>query len=472
MKNFRPLIGFLILLSASGCASLHQAAQPPLPGPLPSRFLEDGTTEDLSEPGRFWERFNDPRLNELESNALDGNLTIKQAMARYDQFTALEKISRSSSLPFLNLTGSTGRDKPLSMSGNSEGSTFKLAAVAGYEIDLWNRLGSARNSAAHSRQASVADIKTAFISVAAQVADLYYLAVEQRAQLALTDRIIASQAETLSRMEERYTAGLVPPLDVYQARQNILAARARKPVLRANLAKVGHAWATLLGHFAGADLAGNPAELPAELPAAPAGLPSELLSRRPDIEAALLRIKARDQEVAAAVAARFPSFNLNAVLGRGSIDYATTISGTFWNVVLDATLPIFDYGRRRSEVDRRRAVVAEEVARYQQTVLRAFQEVEDALVAGRTGQEQIKLLAERYATTTAALRLAEEQYFEGLTDYLSVLTAQKNDFEVQTQLLSARRQLISDRISLMKALGGDWMMADINNRLQESGESK
>jgi outer membrane protein TolC len=105
-------------------------------------------------------------------------------------------------------------------------------------------------------------------------------------------------------------------------------------------------------------------------------------------------------------------------------------------------------------------------------VLQAFQEVEDALVAGRTGQEQIKLLAERYTTTTATLRLAEEQYFAGLTDYLSVLTAQKNDFEVQTQLLSGRRQLISDRISLMKALGGDWMMADINNRLQENGESK
>ena len=117
-------------------------------------------------------------------------------------------------------------------------------------------------------------------------------------------------------------------------------------------------------------------------------------------------------------------------------------------------------------------MLEEELARYQQTVLAAFQEVEDALSAGRTGEEQIKLLEERYEATSATLRLAEDQYFAGLTDYLSVLTAQKNHFDLQAQLLSARRRLISERISLMRALGGDWMVADINKRLQENGEKK
>jgi NodT family efflux transporter outer membrane factor (OMF) lipoprotein len=470
MIGFRKAVTFLLFITLSGC-SVHQSAGPELPGPLPDNFLGAGVAQNVSEPGRFWEQFNDPKLNELVGRALDGNFTIKQVVARHDQFAALENISRASVLPFLNLTGAAGRDRQLSYAGANEGSSFKLAAVAGYELDLWNKLGSGRSAAAYSTEASVAEIKAAFISVAAQIVDLYFLAVDQRAQLALNEQIIASQADTLARMESRYEAGLVPPLDVYQARQNIIAAQAKGPVFQGNLAKANHALAILSGQFPSPEAKGELAELPDLIPEVPAGLPSELLSRRPDIEAALLRIRARDAEVAAAVAARFPSFNLTATLGGASLDYASRISGTFWSLLLDAALPIFDYGRRRAEVDRRQAVLKEELARYHQTVLQAFQEVEDALVAGRTGREQIGLLEERFHLTTATLRLAEDQYFEGLTDYLSVLTAQKNHFELQAQLLSARRQLISDRIGLMKALGGDWMMTDIN-KLQENGEMK
>jgi NodT family efflux transporter outer membrane factor (OMF) lipoprotein len=273
-------------------------------------------------------------------------------------------------------------------------------------------------------------------------------------------------------MESRYEVGLVPALDVYQARQNILAAKAREPVFKASLIKASHALATILGQFPSQNLSGEMAELPEIVPEIPLGLPSELVSRRPDIEAALLRIRAMDQEVAAAVAARFPSFNLNASIGNASLDYVGKISGTFWSLLLDAAVPLFDYGRRRAEVERRQAILEEELVKYYQIVLNAFQEVEDALIAGRSREEQIKLLEERQEATSATLLLAEDQYFAGLTDYLSVLTAQRNHFLLQAQLLNVRRQLISDRISLMKALGGDWMVADINNRLQENGEKK
>lgn len=465
----KKVLLLLMCLVLAGC-SVYNSKVPELPGPLPENFIGGGAGQSLREPGRFWEQFDDPQLNELERVALDGNLTIKQAMARYDQFTALDKISKASLLPFLNLTGSAGRDKSFSTFGSTEGNSFRLSAVAGYEIDLWNKRGSGRSAASYNRQASVADIKTAFITVGAQVADLYYLTVEQRAQLALNEQIVASQADTLARMESRYEAGLVSALDVYQARQNIIGSKAKSPVFEANLAKGNHALSVLLGQFPTRLVSGELANLPEILPEVPAGLPSELVSRRPDIEAALLRIKAKDSEVAAAVAARFPSFNLTVGVGSATLDYGTSLSGTFWNMLLNTTMPLFDYGRRRAEVERRKAMLEEELARYQQTVLRAFQEVEDALIAGRSGEAQIKLLAERYGATTATLRLAEDQYFEGLADYLSVLTAQKNHFEVQSQLLSARRQLISDRISLMRALGGDWMMNDINERLEENGE--
>jgi len=459
MKKFILLT--MIAAFLSGCG-VYKSELPELPDPLPEKYAEAIGRQDLSEPGRFWEQFNDPELNRLVEEALDGNLTIKQATARYDQFTALEKISRASLLPFLSLTGSAGADDPLS---GTDGSSMRLSAVAGYEVDLWNKLGSDRDKSAYNLQASAADIRTAYISVAAQVTDLYFLLVEQRAQLELSDRIIASQADTLARMESRYEAGLVEALDVYLARQNILAARAAKPPYQTSLAKGSHALATLLGRFPDRDLGGRQSELLKLDNEILPGIPSELIARRPDIEAALARLKAKDAEVAAAAAERFPSFNLTAVLGSGRLDYATVISDTFWSLMVEAVQPLFDNGRRRAEIDRRQAVVEEELARYHQVVITAVREVEDALASYRNGLEQLAILEERYGATTDTLRLAEDQYFEGLTEYLAVLTAQVNHFNVQRQLLSSRRQLISDRISLYRALGGDWMV----DKRKESG---
>ncbi len=459
MKRFFFLL--LIVSPLAGC-SVYSSNLPELPGPLPDKYIESRGGEEFAEPGRFWEQFNDPQLNQLVTEALDGNLTIKQALARYDQFTALEKISRASLLPFLNLAGSASQDESLSTMGSNEGTSLRLSAVAGYELDLWDKQGKGRDKSSFNRQASVADIKTAYISVAAQVTDLYFLLIEQRAQLELSDGIIDSQADTLARMESRYEAGLVQALDVYQARQNILASRAAKPVYQANLAKGSHALASLLGRFSEPGLGGEKSNLLKLDNEVLPGIPSELIARRPDIQAAFLRLQAKDAEVAIAVADRFPSFNLTAVFGTGRLDYTSVISDTFWNLLMEAVLPVFDNGRRRAVVEQRKAIVEEELARYHQTILSAIQEVEDALASYRYGLVQLKLLEERHIATTATLRLAEDQYFEGLTEYLSVLTAQVAHFNVQRQLLSSRRQLISDRISLMRALGGDWMVNRMN----------
>ncbi|MBU0482648.1 MAG: efflux transporter outer membrane subunit [Proteobacteria bacterium] len=451
MKRMIPL--FLIAAFLPGC-SVYDSKLPELLTPLPEAFVEGGDWQNAPDPGRFWEQFNDPDLNGLVEEALEKNLSIRQAQARYEQFAAQQKISRASLLPFLNLTGGIGADDPLT---GPDGTSMRLSAVAGYELDLWNKLGSDRDKASFNLQASAADLKTAMISTAAQVSDLYFLLIEQRAQLELSDRIIASQADTLARMESRYEAGLVAALDVYQARQNILAARAAKPPSQTRLAKGTHALAALLGRFPDPELGGSKSELLKLDDEILPGIPSELLTRRPDIEAALARLKARDAEVAAAAAERFPAFNLTAVLGTGRLDYVTVLSDTFWSLLLEVVQPVFDNGRRRAEIDRRQAVMEEELARYHQVVIAAVQEVEDAIVSYRNGLAQLQLLEERHVATTDTLRLAEDQYFEGLTEYLSVLTAQVNHFTVQQQLLSSRRQLLSDRISLYRALGGDWM---------------
>ncbi|MGD9102841.1 MAG: TolC family protein, partial [Desulfobacterales bacterium] len=218
----------------------------------------------------------------------------------------------------------------------------------------------------------------------------------------------------------------------------------------------------------GGDLAVIP-----EVPTAfPGGLPSEMLARRPDIQAELLRLKARDQEIGAAIADRFPSINLLADYGRARSDFGTNLSGTVWNLIGNVALPLLDWGSRKAEVERTRAVFDEQLSRYRQTVLIAFQEVEDALVNNHTSEEAIRWLEEEETAARSALRLAIDRYLDGLSDYLPVLTAQALHYDVQRRLLSARRKLISDRISLARALGGNWMDQETENRLSKRMKGK
>jgi NodT family efflux transporter outer membrane factor (OMF) lipoprotein len=281
--------------------------------------------------------------------------------------------------------------------------------------------------------------------------------------LELTDRNIAAFADTLERVESRYREGLVPALDVYQSRQNLAAARSRRPEFEKALAAAEHALAVLLGRYPGRGIVEKDRELPPAVPDFPAGLPSELLARRPDVQAGLLRLQASDARIAAAIADCFPALRLTGSYGGQSTELADLLASgnIFWNLLLNIAQPLFDGGRRAAEVDRSRAVFRENLAAYHQSVLAAFREVEDALTAGRTVQERIARLGEREEASAAALRLALDRYLQGLSDFLPVLTAQGLHFDAQSQLLAARRQFIADRITLARALGGVWMEQEL-----------
>ena len=179
-----------------------------------------------------------------------------------------------------------------------------------------------------------------------------------------------------------------------------------------------------------------------------------------------MRLEAADHEIAAAVADRFPAINLLADYGRSQTDFGSLISGTVWSLAGNLTLPLIDFNKRKAEVDRSEAVYTERLAAYQQTVLTAFQDVEDALVANRQSKAAIAKIDAEAAAAEDALRLAVSEYRDGLSTYLPVLTAQTTYFDSQTRLLSARRQLISARISLARAMGGTWMVGLADERLQ------
>jgi len=458
--------GILVLmlwLTLTGCA-VHRPYAIDLPVPVPESF-EEGAGDGVPLQ-RWWETFDDSRLNALMDRTFSGNLDLAQAYARLEQVEAVRRSTRSGQLPTLEAGAQGSREDTPGFFGNNTGDGYRLSLAAAFELDLWQKRRSQTRAANDELRASREELQTLYLSLSALTADLYYLAVEQRAQLALTDGTIASFSDTVDLVERRYREGLVSPLDVYQARQSLAAAKARRPDFQATLATTEHALAVLLGDYPQGGTFGDVVALPEAPEAFPAGLPSQVLARRPDVAAAFHRVRASDARVAAAIADRFPSINLLGGWGRSSTAFSTgDIEGEFWTLLADLTLPLIDGGRRRAEADRAKGEFRESLATYQKTVLTAFQEVEDALAMNRATEERIAGLEEEVEAAAGALRMSMEHYLQGLSDYLPVLTAQASHFTADSLLLAARRQLISDRVSLARALGGDWMTGEIEKRL-------
>jgi NodT family efflux transporter outer membrane factor (OMF) lipoprotein len=463
----------IMMLFLAGC-SLYQPTEVRLSVDPPQEFLEQRMTgEERSQPGQWWLAFEDEQLNQLMAELFEQNLELTQAVARLEQVEALSRITRSAESPVLSGGGSAGRSSQPGLADDFIGNNQQLSLAAGYELDLWGKLSAQSRAAELELSASLQDLQTLYLGLSARLADLYFLAIEQRARLALTDQSIASFTDTLSRVENRYNLGLVPAVDMYQARQSLAGAQAARYLFEASLGEVEHAIAVLIGRYPERSPGGSLEQLPGAPDLFDAGIPADLISQRPDLQAALQRVEAADYRVAAAIADRFPSISFSA--GYGSLRQDVTaglIKGEFWSLLGNLAMPIIDGGRRRAEVDRKEAALREAVADYQQKVLIAFQEVEDALVNNYATELRVERLAETAQATGATLRLSTDRYLAGLVDYLPVLTAQRNDFDVSSRLLAARRQLLAERISLSRALGGDWMSNQMNARLQIEEDKK
>jgi len=463
---------FLTLLLA-GC-SLHKPTKVGISVDPPAEFIGNHTTGEAGLPlGQWWLAFNDEKLNLLMTELFDQNLELTQALARLEQVEALTRITRSAESPVLSGMASAGRSRQPGLMDDFIGNNQQLSLAAGYELDLWGKLAAQSKAAELELSASRQEVQTLYLGLSARLADLYFLAIEQRAQLALTDKSIASFAETLSRVENRYNLGLVPAVDMYQARQSLAGAEAARYLFEAALGEVEHAIAVLVGRYPER----RPGNSLDQLPSAPdlfkLGIPADLISQRPDLQAALRRVEAADYRVAVAIADRFPSISLSAGYGSLRQDVAAgLLKGEFWSLLGNLALPLVDGGRRRAEVDNKEAALREAVAGYQEKVLTAFQEVEDALINNYATEQRVEWLADTARATEATLRLSTDRYLAGLVDYLPVLTAQRTDFEVSSRLLAARRQLLADRISLARALGGDWMRDQLNSRLQIEEDKK
>jgi len=407
-------------------------------------------------PERWWEAFGDERLNALVSEALSANLDIAQAWARLDQSDAIAVKSASSRLPSVTFEGSTTRSRAYVSSDPVLTRQHSLGLAASYEIDLWGRVRSLDMASRLDSVAVRLDLETIAMSLSAQVVQTWFSLIEQTSQMGLTQTQVDASATQLDLVKLRFSRGLASALDIYQQRRQLAALKAQIPLIRAQINILVHQLNVLLGKSPGEPLENIPREFP-EIWAMPTpGIPADLLTRRPDVEAARIRVEAADRRVAAAISERFPRITISASKGYGAKSFADLFDRMIWNITGGMVATIYDGGSKSAEVERTKAVVEERVYAYGQVVLAALAEVEDSLEREVRQVEYVNRLGEQLTLSEKTLDEAYNQYTNGLSDYLTVLNSLNSLQQTQRELLTARATFISYRIALCRSLGGTW----------------
>jgi len=447
----------IILLLVASCAPFKPQERQSPEGELPRSF---SLYTSESEPEiRWWEEFNDPDLNVLITEALSGNLTLKEAWSRLVQTRALAVQAGAALYP--DLTGTAGADYTRQRSDNGLQKTisnedYSLGVISSYELDLWGRIRAGRESALLEVTAAREDLNTAAMTLAAEVANRWVNIISQGMQKRLLEHQLQTNLTLLELIELRFRMSMVSALDVYQQKQIVEDIKAEIPLVEAEEQVLRHELALLLGKPPGTSLKISREDLlePAEIPAT--GLPADLLSSRPDLRRAGMRLQAADWQVSAARANRLPAIRLTAGAQYGKGDMDVLFNNWLLSLAGNLTAPIFDGGRRAAEVDRRKALVDENLAAYRQAVLTAIKEVEDALVVEAKQREHIRALENVVVTARKALEEAGIRYRNGLTDYLPVLTQLLAVQRLERNLIRQRANLLNARVSLYRSLGGTW----------------
>jgi multidrug efflux system outer membrane protein len=412
--------------------------------------------------GNWWEIFGDPELDQLEADAAAANQDLKAAAARFEQARAVADVARSVFFPrlgaaFLPVRQRDSANRPV---GGKPGETYDSFTVPfdlSYEIDLWGRVRRAVESATAQREASADDVESVRLAIQAEVAADYFTIRALDADKTLLLSSIEVYRKSLALVRNRRAGGMVSDLDVAQAETILKTTEAQLPDNALQRARFEHALAVLTGKNASLfRVEEQPLDLAPLI--VPPDLPSDLLERRPDIAAAERRMAAANANIGAATAAFFPTIKFNGLGGFQSADIGMLFDwpSRFWAVGPSLTLPLFQGGQLTANLRQAKAAHEEAVARYRQTVLTAFADVENNLAAEHLLASQYEQVMDALQWARKQLEIADNRYSSGLVTYLEVATAQNT--ALSTERASARlhgQQLVAV-VALIKSLGGGW----------------
>ncbi|HAL40528.1 MAG TPA: RND transporter [Polaromonas sp.] len=449
----------VLALLVSGCAVGPDYQRPASPDVSSFKEAEGwvpAAPADALERGPWWSLFGDPVLDQFVERVEVSNQNVAIAVAAYAQARALVREQRASLFPSVTLDGKGNR----SASGGNNGSVnnnYQLSLGGSWEPDVWGRLGRAVDGATAGAQASAADLASARLSAQGELAVNYLSLRQTDAQKALLEGTIAGYQRALEITQNRYTAGIAAKTDVLQAQTQLANAQAEAAGLQRQRAQLEHAIAVLVGEAPG-NFTLPPATWNPVVPEVPVGVPSTLLQRRPDIAAAERRVAVANEQIGIAKSAYYPQLSLSASYGLGASRVADLFqaSSSVWAVGLSAAQVLFNAGATGARVEGSEAAHAQAVARYRQTVLAAFQGVEDQLAATRVLLTQQAL---RRQASTAADQVEQQvlnRYRSGQVSYTEVITAQATALNARRALVQAMADRQTTAVALIQSLGGGW----------------
>jgi NodT family efflux transporter outer membrane factor (OMF) lipoprotein len=472
--KLRPTLSAALLL-LTGCTvgpNYHRPDAPtapafkessvPPPNPQGGGWKQ-ATPNDSALRANWWEIYQDPQLDKLELQVAVSNQTLKAAYEQYMQARAAVQVARSQYFPTLSVapTGSRNRqsqNRALYVPGSTTSyNDFILQGQVSWEPDLWGNIRRQVEAQRATAQASAADLANADLSLRSELATDYFELRGLDTQQRLLDTTVQQFQEFLSLTQARFKGGVATDSDVALAQTQLDQTRAQAIDIGVARAQFEHAIATLTGVPA-SSFALPPAPLDLQLPQVPVGVPSQLLERRPDVAASERRADAANAQIGIAIAAYYPTVSLTGTGGFESRNPGTLIQGpsSLWSLGGSAVELLFDAGRRHALTEEARHGYEANVANYRQTVLQAFQEVEDNL-SGLSILDTESVAQQRAVESARrSLSISTNRYKGGVTTYLEVITAQTTQLSNERTAADITTREFAASVQLIKALGGGW----------------
>ncbi len=477
--NKYAVLATLALLAIAGCTvgpNYHTPSAPSAPAfkedaqviPPPNPSVGGGWKRaqpgDDKLRGKWWEIYGDPELNKLEETIAVSNQTLKAQYEQYVAAVAIVRQDRANYYPTLSIGPTASRTKLSTNQPNfntaiekQQYDNYIAAGTASWEPDLWGNIRRTVESARATAQATAADLANVDLSLHSELAMDYFEMRGLDTQQQLLESTVVEYQRYLELTNIRFKGGVATESDVALAQTQLDQTKAQLIDVGVARAQYEHAIATLTG--VPASSFGLPtAPLVLSLPDVPVGVPSEILERRPDVAAAERRADAANAQIGIAIAAFYPTVSLTGSGGFQSQNIGTWFQGpsNLWSLGGSATELLFDAGRRRAVTDQARAEYESQVANYRQSVLQAFQDVEDQLAALRILNQESS--AQQLAVTDSqrSLDISTKQYKEGLATYLTVITAQATELSNERTAADIITRQFSSSVQLVKALGGGW----------------
>ena len=469
----------LVSVAGGGCALRAASPAREAAPELPAEFAE-GPAAGAHQPQEWWRAFNDPALDRVVTSVLDSNFSVAEAVARVEQARTRARLADAAILPTASasLTAETfdlptnaaigaqledlGLDFPLP--DRLGFPTYTLGADFAYEADFWGRLRHSALAAGSELLASEFDLRVARIGILAETISAYFEIGHLRQQLAITGRQVELLEERERFVASRYERGLTPSLELHGVREALSSARAGVPQVENQLAETESRLAVLLGGYREDVAAILPDFLSPETPAepVPSGIPADLLSQRPDVQAAGHRLEAAGHTVEARRAALMPQLSLSGSIGLRSTDAGGLFDVKQWFTNLAGNLlrPVFDGGRLASGVELAEARFDELAAAYGRTIVTAVNEVEAALATLRNEGRRQESLAARHEEARTSVEVQSRRYELGISGYGDLLAADAGLLDAEAALASSERNLALARLAIHRALGGAWTVPD------------